>query len=99
MPIPQQTPHKLRNSGPGVLCAVFATASPVGIKLVLHWGHLQDDGVPEIATTTSLVVIAVVLFITTVASVIKVRRDPSARAHAGSLRAHAERDPERATER
>ena len=69
------------------------------IKLVLHWGHLQDDGVPEIATTTSLAVIAVVLFITTVASVIKARRDPSARAHAGSLRAHPERDPEPATER
>jgi tellurite resistance protein TerC len=71
----------------------------IGIKLVLHWGHLQDDGVPEIATTTSLVVIAVVLFITTVASVLKARRDPSARAHAGSLRAHPERDPERATAR
>jgi tellurite resistance protein TerC len=60
----------------------------IGIKLVLHWGHLQDDRVPEIATTTSLAVIAGVLGITTVASVIKARRDPSARAHAGSLRAH-----------
>ena len=69
----------------------------IGIKLVLHWGHLQDDGVPEIATTTSLGVIAVVLFITTGASVLKSRRDPSTRAHAGSLRAHPERDPERAT--
>jgi tellurite resistance protein TerC len=60
----------------------------IGIKLVLHWGHLQDDRVPEIATTTSLAVIAGVLGITTVASVIKARRDPRARAHAGSLRAH-----------
>ncbi len=65
----------------------------IGIKLVLHWGHLQDDGVPEIATTTSLIVIGVVLTVTTVASVIKARRDPSARAHAGSLRAHPKRDP------
>ena len=40
----------------------------IGIKLVLHCGHLQDDAVPEIATSTSLVVIAVVLVITTVAS-------------------------------
>jgi tellurite resistance protein TerC len=71
----------------------------IGIKLVLHWGHLQDDGVPEIATTTSLVVIAVVLAVTTVASVIKARRDPSARAHAGSLRAHPEHDPKRRTAR
>ena len=58
----------------------------IGIKLVLHWGHLQDDAVPEIATTTSLIVITVVLLITTVASIAKVRRDPNARAHAGTLR-------------
>ena len=60
----------------------------IGAKLALHWGHLQDDGVPEISTGTSLVVIGVVLTITTIASLVKVRRDPSARAHAGSLRAH-----------
>jgi tellurite resistance protein TerC len=60
----------------------------IGVKLVLHWGHLQDDRVPVIATTTSLVVIALVLLITTLASVIKARRDPAARAHAGSLRGH-----------
>jgi tellurite resistance protein TerC len=58
----------------------------IGVKLVLHWGHLQDDGVPEISTVASLVVIAVVLTITTVASVVKTTRDPSSRAHAGSLR-------------
>jgi len=44
--------------------------------------------VPEISTTTSLLVIAVVLTVTTIASLVKVRRDPAARAHAGSLRAH-----------
>ena len=60
----------------------------IGVKLAMHWGHLQSDSVPEISTTTSLVVIAVVLIITTIASLVKVRRDPSARAHAGSLRAH-----------
>jgi tellurite resistance protein TerC len=58
----------------------------IGVKLVLHYGHLQDDAVPEISTATSLVVILLVLAVTTVASVVKVRRDPSARAHAGSLR-------------
>ena len=58
----------------------------IGVKLVLHWGHLQDDAVPEITTGQSLVVIAVVLLVTTVASLIKVRRDPDSRAHAGSLR-------------
>ena len=58
----------------------------IGVKLVLHWGHLQDDAVPEITTGQSLVVIAVVLVVTTVASLLKVRRDPDSRAHAGSLR-------------
>jgi tellurite resistance protein TerC len=60
----------------------------IGAKLVLHYGHLQDDSIPEIATSTSLIVILVVLAVTTVASLLKVRRDPEARAHAGSLRAH-----------
>ena len=63
----------------------------IGVKLVLHFGHLQADGVPEIGTGTSLAVIAAVLAITTIASVIKTRRDPDARAHAGSLRDHVER--------
>jgi tellurite resistance protein TerC len=59
----------------------------IGVKLGLHWGHLQNHSVPEISTTFSLVVIAVVLTITTVASLIKSKRDPEAKAHAGSLRA------------
>lgn len=66
----------------------------IGVKLALHWGHLQDDAVPEISTGTSLVVIAVVLTVTTIASVLKVRRDPDARAHAGSLRAHPQHEPD-----
>ncbi len=64
----------------------------IGVKLALHWGHLQSDSVPEISTTTSLVVIAVVLTITTVASLVKVRRDPTLRAHAGALRAQPSDD-------
>src|SRR4051812_11460295 len=58
----------------------------IGVKLLLHWGHLQDDGVPEVATATSLLVILVVLTVTVVASLLKSRRHPEARAHAGSLR-------------
>jgi tellurite resistance protein TerC len=64
----------------------------IGVKLVLHWGHTLDDAVPEIETSVSLVVIVVVLTITTVASLLKVRRDPAARAHAGSLRSHEAQD-------
>jgi tellurite resistance protein TerC len=66
----------------------------IGIKLMLHFGHLQDDTIPEIATTTSLAVIVIVLAITTIASMLKARRDPAARAHAGTLRSSSrERDP------
>ncbi|MGK2955217.1 MAG: TerC/Alx family metal homeostasis membrane protein [Solirubrobacterales bacterium] len=60
----------------------------IGFKLGLHWGHLQSDSVPEISTTFSLVVIGVVLAITTVASLVKTKRDPTQKAHAGSLRGH-----------
>jgi tellurite resistance protein TerC len=58
----------------------------IGVKLVLHYGHTLDDRVPEISIGLSLAVIVGVLTITTVASLVKVRRDPSARAHAGTLR-------------
>ncbi|MBE4718983.1 TerC/Alx family metal homeostasis membrane protein [Pseudarthrobacter sp. AB1] len=59
----------------------------IGVKLVLHWGRGIDGRVPEISTNISLIVIAVILTVTTVASLIKVRRDPTARAHSGSLTA------------
>jgi tellurite resistance protein TerC len=58
----------------------------IGVKLVLHFLHEQNPSVPEITTGASLVVIVVVLSVTTLASVIKARRDPQMRAHAGSLR-------------
>jgi tellurite resistance protein TerC len=62
----------------------------IGVKLILHFGHLQDDSIPEIETSTSLLVITVVLAITVAASVWKARRDPNVRAHAGSLRARSD---------
>jgi tellurite resistance protein TerC len=58
----------------------------IGVKLMLHFAHLHSHAFPEISTGLSLGVIAAILAITTVASVIKTRRDPRARAHAGSLR-------------
>jgi len=64
----------------------------IGVKLILHWGHKVNDSVPEISTGQSLAVIAVVLTVTTVASIIKVRKDPDARAHAGSLRDPRDQD-------
>jgi len=60
----------------------------IGAKLILHWGHVDIDArIPEINTYLSLVVIIGILVIVTVASLAKTRKDPSAKAHAGSLRA------------
>ncbi len=58
----------------------------IGVKLMLHFAHLHSHAVPEISTGLSLAVIVVVLASVTVASLIKARRDPSLRAHAGRLR-------------
>ena len=60
----------------------------IGVKLVLHYLHDLDGAFPEVSIGLSLAVIGVILAVTTVASLIKVRRDPSARAHAGALRDH-----------
>jgi tellurite resistance protein TerC len=61
----------------------------IGVKLILHWAHVDiNPAVPEIPTLVSLGVIVVILVITTVASLIKTRNDPTAKAHAGSIRAH-----------
>lgn len=84
----------------GVVFGLMAGTSPppvadlafIGVKLVVHYGHLQNDGIPEIVTSTSLLVISVILVITVVASLLRARRDPQARAHTGSLRDTRERD-------
>ena len=60
----------------------------IGVRLVLSWAHGLSDGVPETSTNVSLSFIVVVLTVTTLASLWKVRRDPSARAYAGSLTGH-----------
>jgi tellurite resistance protein TerC len=58
----------------------------IGAKLVLHYVHLQNHSIPEISTGLSLAVIIVLLAVATAASVLKARRDPTVRAHAGRLR-------------
>lgn len=63
----------------------------IGVKLMLHWAHVDiSTSVPEISTPVSLGVIVVVLVVVTVASLIKTRGHPDAKAHAGSLRGHKE---------
>ena len=67
----------------------------IGVKLILHWAHVDiDPRVPEIPTVASLVVIVAILLVVTVASLVRTAKDPSTTAHAGSLRAAA-RTPDR----
>lgn len=59
----------------------------IGVKLILHWAHTDiDERIPEIPTPVSLAVILGILAIVTVASLLRTRRAPGERAHAGSLR-------------
>jgi tellurite resistance protein TerC len=57
----------------------------IGVKLVLHYGHMHDHAIPEISTPISLGVIVAILTATALASVVASRRDPALRAHAGSV--------------
>ena len=58
----------------------------IGAKLVMLYLHKIFEQVPKIETSLSLIVIASILVISTVASLIKVKQDPSAKAHAGKIR-------------
>jgi tellurite resistance protein TerC len=57
----------------------------IGAKLVLLWAHELNPAIPKIETSTSLLVILGILIVTGVASWIAVRRDPSLKAHAGTV--------------
>ena len=48
----------------------------IGVKLVLHWAHLEWPSVPEVPTVASLLVIVGVLAVTTVTS-LRAQREPS----------------------
>jgi tellurite resistance protein TerC len=61
---------KLRHLGYG-LATILAF---IGVKLALHWGHLQWTSVPEIPTLWSLAVIVVVLGLTVATSLVADRR-------------------------
>lgn len=57
----------------------------IGFKLVFVYFHEIYSWVPKISTNVSLAVIASILIISTIASIVKSRKDPSAVAHAGRL--------------
>jgi len=67
----------------------------IGVKLILHWAHVDiSENVPEVPTPVSLGVIIAILAIVTVASLVRTNRDPAAKAHPGSLRAHPRSEPD-----
>lgn len=57
----------------------------IGAKLILVWAHETWDNVPKVSTNTSLAVIGLILAVSTIASLIKSKRDPSAIGHAGRM--------------
>ena len=57
----------------------------IGIKLIGVWAHKEWESIPKISTNLSLAVIGIILLVSTVASLIKSKRDPSAKGHAGRM--------------
>jgi tellurite resistance protein TerC len=62
----------------------------IGVKLIMTYLHEEFAQIPKIPTLVSLAVIGAILVISTVASYIKVKRDPQAQAHAGRITAGKE---------
>jgi len=57
----------------------------IGIKLIFTYLHETWSEVPKIPTLFSLSVIGLILIISTIASLIKSKKDPNAHAHAGRV--------------
>jgi len=67
----------------------------IGVKLMLTWAHeTWPETIPKIPTNVSLTFIIGVLLITGVASWLKVRKDPTAVAHAGRITGGDRQDDE-----
>ena len=59
----------------------------IGVKLIFTYLHETWSEVPKIPTLFSLAVIGVILTVSTIASLIKSKKDPTAHAHAGRITA------------
>jgi tellurite resistance protein TerC len=57
----------------------------IGVKLIMTYLHEEFASIPKIPTSISLGVIGTILAIATVASLVKTKSDPSAKAHAGRI--------------
>ena len=62
----------------------------IGVKLIMTYLHEVWVEVPKIPTVGSLAVIGIILVVSTVASLVKSKKDPSAIAHAGRITAGPE---------
>lgn len=62
----------------------------IGVKLIMTYLHEIWYEVPKIPTLASLSIIALILIVSTIASMIKVKRDPTAQAHAGRITGSSE---------
>jgi tellurite resistance protein TerC len=62
----------------------------IGFKLVITYAHEINKDIPKVPTGISLGVIAAIIIIAVIASLIKVKKDPTAKAHAGTVRAPKE---------
>ncbi len=65
----------------------------IGFKLVITYAHEINKDIPKVPTGISLGVIAAIIIIAVIASLIKTKMDPTAKAHAGTVRA-PKADPE-----
>jgi tellurite resistance protein TerC len=66
----------------------------IGVKLILTFAHEEYAQIPKIPTVVSLGVIAGILIVATIASLIKSKSDPTAKAHAGRITGHDEKSVE-----
>ena len=57
----------------------------IGVKLIMTYLHEEFASIPKIPTSISLGVIGMILLVATVASLVKTKSDPSAKAHAGRI--------------
>jgi tellurite resistance protein TerC len=62
----------------------------IGLKLVVTYAHEINKDIPKVPTGISLGVIAAIIIIAVIASLIKTKKDPKAKAHAGTVRAPKE---------
>ena len=62
----------------------------IGLKLVVTYAHEINKDIPKVPTGISLGVIAAIIIVAVVASLIKTKKDPTAKAHAGTVRAPKE---------